>query len=603
MDSVEGRIFSNFTDKIEDRPLARDGKKLLEIPQNDFHISQKVKDFVADSKKIPQLFDRQPLARAESTMSRLGCIGCFVGGGALLALGAAGIIAAVGGVVAGGLLLPTPLLVLLGPIVMAAAIALGISSLAIAGGVACVVNAAGHALARGDPERVSTRPLNNELFNWEGRANTPTTKEGLEEAYNLYKTGHMSAFSSTLSDEVFVLNIRQTPGLSPKDKEITIQQYLDHKKAATRLIPTLQFQASLDRAQQFNERRKESLFLMHYLNSFWVAQPKQLLAMETLKNTIQNANISDADRIRFMGELESTQQSLQIQLSNPPSGDSQAWKNQYDTFTDQLGLLKAKYTDLLDQAQQDALLLKEWKADPDLPQAVREELQNHFLDEREVLFQNASLSSQSNKYVQLRDHYQYLVTQIKVDEEFLRNVRKDPKISDTDRKEFEIRFQNKRQELMNQLAQTNPASWSDPNHEQAFKDTFVTMRTHWEEELQRAENWDWKSEDLIKQFPELSNEKNKDYLEAALDKKNSYFARIGIIEKAIKQVRNIQLESSRELLSRKERIQLESAVTTPWEHLLLVEKAAQQHALQDLVVRTQSLTITQLERILWSDRS
>lgn len=222
------------------------------------------------------------------------------------------------------------------------------------------------------------------------------------------------------------------------------------------------------------------------------------------------------------------------------------------------------------------------------------------------MFQNASLSSQSNKYAQLRDHYQYLVTQIKIDEEFLSNIRKDPKISDIDRQEFALRFQTKRQELMKELAQRNPASWSDPKHEQAFRDTFETMRTHWEQELQRAETWDTQSvskEDLITQFPELSNAKNKDYLEAALDKKNSYFSRVAIIEKAINQVRNIQLDSSRELLSRKERIQLESAVTTPWEHLLLVEKAAQQQALQDLVVRTQSLTITQLERILWSDKS
>lgn len=375
MDSVQGRVSSNFSNKTEDKPLASAGKKLLENPENDFYISQKIKDFVADSKKIPQLFDRQPLARAESTMSRLGCIGCFVGGGALLALGTAGIIAAVGGVVAGGLLLPIPLLGLIVPIVFASVIGLGISSLVIGGGIASIMYAAGQALVRGDPELVSTTPLKNELSNWEHRANTPTTKEGLEEAYNLYKTGHMSAFSRTLSDEMFVLNIRQTPGLSPKDKEIAIQQYLDHKSAATQLISNLQFPASLDRAQQFRERRTERLLLMHYLNSFWVAQPQQLVQMETLKNTIQNANISDADRTRLMGELESTQQSLQIQLSNPPSGGSQAWKQQYDTFTDQLGLLKVKYTDLLDQAQQDALLLEEWKADQNLPQAVREELE------------------------------------------------------------------------------------------------------------------------------------------------------------------------------------------------------------------------------------
>ena len=87
---------------IHSNSLASKGKDLLASSPDEMVVSQKVKDFVAHSKNIAVLFDRKPSARAQSIMSPLERLACFIGGGALLAISALGIVAIVGGIVAAG---------------------------------------------------------------------------------------------------------------------------------------------------------------------------------------------------------------------------------------------------------------------------------------------------------------------------------------------------------------------------------------------------------------------------------------------------------------------------------------------------------------------
>ena len=189
-----------------------------------------------------------------------------------------------------------------------------------------------------------------------------------------------------------------------------------------------------------------------------------------------------------------------------------------------------------------------------------------------------------------------------MDEEFLGRVSADPQLNKLDQTQFPIIYRQRREDLVDYLAKELPLSWLNPKAEQVYRHTFEEMRNYWEQELQQAERWDSESisrQMLIHQFPELSHYMNIDHLEQALDGKQSYFARINIVESAVKKSqRDGEYSSGGTFLKKKDKIRLESVVTTPWQRLVLIEEAAHQQTLHQLVNHAQGLTLAQLGQIL-----
>ncbi len=615
---------SQSESSIQSNTLAMEGKKLLNSSLDEGVVDQKVKDFVADSKNIAVLFNRKPLDRAQSVMSPAERIGCFVGGGALVAVSALGIGAIIGGIVVAAVLLPIGLLPFLIPIVIGGSM-LGMVPAAVVGwGAFAVFEGAFHqAMATGIIE-IDTWAFSRTLSAHDNSFGA-MSQETKDAAIELYKQGLMQLNDdrpwhdpARLSSELFALEIRGNPALSKEEKETLIQQYMDHQVQvqvySSQLVEKdgplekqliVQYRATTHKEPSSGDisylMQSDLKAAKSNVRHFWSGQAERLASSRILLEKIQNEEVRLEDKIRLIDNFKRDFNALQKDFARPPQGLSDAWEARYTNYIGDLAALQSRYDNLLGEAKNDALFLQKIESEKSLSSNQRQILQEGFLAERENFHQKSSMEQVAEKSELLRNHYQYLVDQLKLDKEFLAEASHDPKLNELDRTQFPLVYRQTCEALAAHLAKELPLSWLNPEAEQLYRSTFEEMRNHWEKELLLAETWDSQSIDvqsLIRQFPELGHAANKDYLEQVLNSKNSYFTRIGIIENTVKRVRDLDAHSAGNLLKKKDKVRLESVATTPWERLLLIEEAAHQQTWRQLVNCAQGLTVAQMELIL-----
>ena len=196
--------------------------------------------------------------------------------------------------------------------------------------------------------------------------------------------GHGDYNVSSLSPELFSLEIRGNPKLKPEEKEVIIQQYLNHQQQVQAHSDQLMNATSLRKELigQYREiykeepdlsgshnnpyyrqnafdyfQRNEIKVVKSNLQQFWSGQAERIAGFGALVQRVQNAEITDSDKARLVDGLKREFNTLQKALAKAPEVFLVNGRKNQPTVGD-LAALQNHYGSLLEEAKKDAQLLQ-----------------------------------------------------------------------------------------------------------------------------------------------------------------------------------------------------------------------------------------------------